>query len=520
MKLMRVQEENGISTIIVREKKTTLDLTPVHIQIETTAFSIPEKVAVIDSVGNIMTYSSLIQKTKQVSACLYDHGVRKGNVVALQVNSNSNIIVGILGILGVGGVLLPISLDQPKELISFMLKDSGAQFTLSESKDEFLENGNCKNISFDTIFNKTYLTFKLISDISAYIIYTSGSTGRPKGVKITHAGVANLNNWYRCFCKILSSSRTFIMIPFTSDAVYKNVFGTLCSGGTLVMNSESKYHPLGVLQQIEHQNITHVNCVPRAFYQILYIASRNKYKGLTSLQALILGGESMNPANLKDWFCRQKHNCKLFNVYGPTECTDIAVATEINCDNLLSNELIPMGKSIKGMNTYVVNSKGLMQPENVQGELWISGIGVTDSYVNNPTLSVKHFIPNPFSTGVIYKTGDLCSQSDGKLVFHERIDRQVKIKGFRVELEEIELQLKKFNKVLQAVVIAVDTTSELVDLKGFVVIGKGELLDLSACQNYLTAHLPKYMIPKTIKQIETIPIHPNGKTDYLKLKSL
>lgn len=522
MKQMSSQVENGTSTIIASREVQLSDI-PVHLQIEAVSFSSPEKTAVIDHLGNPISYELLMQKAKQVSNYLYQLGIREEHVVALQTSiSNFNTIAGILGIFGAGATLLPLSADQPEEMISFMLKDSGAHCILCEDPVFFQQEKGYLSVPFHAIYQEASGSFDLKSNTSAYIIYTSGSTGKPKGVKVTHSGVANLCSWYRTFCSISSSGRTLLMVPFTSDAAYKNVFATLTAGGTLIMSTRTNYHPLAILHQIEQQSITHINCVPRAIYQVLALARRNAYKSLQSLQALILGGEAMDPAIIKSWFCRPDNRCRLFNVYGPTECTDIAIATEVTCSQLVSDTPVPIGIPIRGIHAYVVNTQGDLQEENTTGELWLSGIGVANGYINNPVLTSANFIPSPFSEGgMIYRTGDICSRDcQGILTYHGRADRQIKIKGLRVEPAEIEHCLKAFPGIVEAVVIPGQITNESFNLKAFVVIETGKQFDRAACQGHLRTQLPAHIVPKIIVPIDSIPIQPNGKTDLSSLKFL
>ncbi|MDC8004293.1 amino acid adenylation domain-containing protein [Aureisphaera galaxeae] len=516
---MRFLGENGTFTTIAKKASETTDFLPVHLQFEKVTFSHPDKVALIDGAGKAMSYAQLLEQVYHLSALLLDKGVKKGDVVAFRSSHNSNLIVGILGILGAGGVMLPISLEMPNEMVSAQLEDCKVRFILTENGAVSPETKGFVQIQMNVPFTPVNGSFKLLSGKHAYIIYTSGSSGKPKGVRVSHMGIANLCHWYREFCHIGPSSRTLIMIPFTSDAMYKNIFGTLCSGGTLVMSDKAGYHPLRILKRIQDEQITHINCVPRAIYQVLYLASRNEYKGLNSLKALILGGETINPAHLADWFQKKESSCSLYNMYGPTECTDISIATQLKHSQLTAGTSIPIGKPIQGMKAYIVNDDGVLHPNGRKGELWISGVGVTHGYINNHILTAHNFIPDPFSEKeTVYKTGDLCSRDEnGNIYFHGRIDRQIKIKGFRVELEEIEFRLKEVQGVLQAVVLPTKANGEIDKLKAFVVMEDELKMDVVRLQIHLMKYLPKYMIPNIIVQIDSIPIASNGKTDFKQL---
>lgn len=516
---MRPQVESGIS--ITTARPSGFNLTPVHLQIDNYALSHPDRAAIVDGNGAILTYKNLSQKARILSAHLSRNGIRKGSVVALRVAPGPNMIIGMLGIFGTGATMLPLTLDQPTELVSFMLNDSGADLILGDTADSIVQSEKYLHLFFDNLYSTSIDGVRPISDKFAYIIYTSGSTGKPKGVKVRHTALANLCSWYQNFCFLSEASKTLVMIPITSDAVYKNIFATLSSGGTLVLPALSYYHPLSLLRRIASEQVTHINCVPGAIYQILFLAKRNNYVGLRTLQALILGGEAMNKSNLQDWFFHDNNHSKLFNVYGPTECTDIAIATVVTKDDFQSTESIPLGHPITNVQIYIIGADGNQVAENDSGELWISGMGVTGAYLNNPELNTDRFMKDPFSENeLVYKTGDLAmKRKDGKYRFLGRIDQQVKIKGFRVEPAEISARINELPDVLESVIIPIKNNQEVIELRGYVVMQEGKSFDMTICQNHLRKYLRAFMIPKSIQQIPEIPRSANGKIDYKFLKA-
>ncbi|MFK7784272.1 MAG: AMP-binding protein, partial [Crocinitomicaceae bacterium] len=340
----------------------------------------------------------------------------------------------------------------------------------------------------------------------AYIIYTSGSTGDPKGVIVEH------NNLYHATCtrmEVYPESQRFLLLSSVAfDSSVAGIFGTLCSGGQLVITPTINAQNVDqLLEIIIQKEITQFLTVP-SLYQLLISKLSGKQN---SLKIVIVAGEKC-PENLV-----KLHNetpvlngCELYNEYGPTECA-VWTSYKKYDRNAAFNPTI--GKPINNSEVFIFNEKGKLQPLGVTGEIFIGGAGVARGYLNDPELTKEKFTKSnyePFNR--IYKTGDRGRWTkDGELVFLGRVDDQVKIRGYRIQLGEIEQALSKLSEIEHAAVVAEETESGELQLCAYLVgeseINSGEL------NERLKVSLPQYMIPSSFVRIEEMPLTSNGKTD-------
>ncbi|NCR69790.1 MAG: amino acid adenylation domain-containing protein [Microcystis aeruginosa LG13-12] len=442
----------------------------IHQLIEEQAARTPDAVAVVFE-SQQLTYAELNSRANQLAHYLRSLGVETEVIVGLCVERSLDMIVALFGILKAGAAYLPLDPEYPQERLQFMLEDSQVPLLLTQSSlIDKLPNHQAKTVflaeTWEEIkpMNRDNLTGKVTASNLANVIYTSGSTGKPKGVMVEHQGLCNLALAQIDTFAVSSQSRVLQFASFSFDACISEVLMALGAGATLYLASKENLMPgLPLIKQLRENKITHITLPPSALAVL-------SWENLSSLQTIIVAGEACSPELVKKW--SQGRN--FFNGYGPTEgsvCATIAKCTPVD-------EKITIGRPIPYVQVYILDSHLQPVPIGVPGELHIGGAGVARGYLNRPELTQEKFIPSPFEEqGLIpppplnkggnqwsklYKTGDLARYlPDGRIEYLGRIDNQVKVRGFRLELGEIEAVLSQHPLVQEAVVIArADQTSD------------------------------------------------------------
>jgi len=330
---------------------------------------------------------------------------------------------------------------------------------------------------------------------TAYVIYTSGTTGKPKGVIIEHRGLVNMCYWHNRFYEVTEKDHATRYAAVGFDASVAELFPYLVKGAALYMVPEEIRLSIAALNRYYEANNITIGFLPTQMYE-LFMELENR-----SLRTLLTAGDKLRQY--------KKRGYRLVNNYGPTENTVVAAsfAVEAQYNN------IPIGKPIANCRIYILDKYNRLQPVGIPGELCIAGEGLARGYYNRPELTAEKFIENPFQNGErLYKTGDLARWlPDGNIEFLGRIDYQVKIRGNRVELEEIENQLVKCEGVSKAAVIDREDSGHDKYLCAYIV-GEKEL-NIAELQDQLRKVLPEYMIPAFFMQLEKMPVNQNGKLD-------
>jgi amino acid adenylation domain-containing protein len=367
--------------------------------------------------------------------------------------------------------------------------------------------------------NHAGLQFPLERENPAYIIYTSGSTGIPKGVVVTHAGLLNHMAWMQHQFPFDQADRVLQKTAFSFDASVWEFWAPLMAGAVLVMaRPQSQQDPEYLIQYVQDQEITVLQLTPTHLRLLL---AQPAIANCGSLKRVYCGGESL-VEDLVEKFYRQLSWAKLYNLYGPTEATIDATFNE--CIPGRASTGASLGRPIANTQAYVLDQRGELAPVGSPGELYIGGNGVARGYLEQPGLTAQHFLPDPFS-GIpgarLYRTGDLVRQrNSGELEFLGRLDHQVKLRGYRIELEEIETALRQHPEVVQAVVVLREDETRDRRLVGYVAASNGaDGLSAHDVRDYVKAKLPEYMVPMIVV-VDEIPITANGKIDYNALPPL
>ncbi len=438
-----------------------------------------------------LSYRELNAKANQVAHYLRELGVGPEVLVGVCVERSVEMIVALLGVLKAGGAFVPIDPSYPQERIEFMIVDAGLMIVLTEGAalwtqiEKFSEQNPETHVELDNL---------------AYAIYTSGSTGRPKGVLLHHRGLTNLALAQAEAFAVSQDSRVLQFASFSFDATVSEIFKTFLSGATLVISTAESLMPVTpLLNVLREQRITTVTLPPT----VLAILPNND---LPDLRTVISAGEACSAELAASWSANGR---RFLNAYGPTEVTVCATRSE----PLDGSSKPPIGKPIANTECYVLDASLQPAPTGVVGELYVSGVGLARGYLGRPELTAERFIPHPFSREQgrrLYRTGDLaCFREDGQLDYRGRIDQQVKVRGFRIELEEIESVLAQHADVRDAVVLAREDVPGDKRLVAYVVSaqGAGEL------RAWLGGKLPDYMIPSVFIPMEAFPLTSSGKID-------
>jgi amino acid adenylation domain-containing protein len=480
-----------------------------------------------------LTYRYLDKYSNQLANDLKESGLRLDAPAALLVRPAVEMVMAILAILKAGGAYLPIDPDYPGDRIQFMLADSRAQVLVKS-----------RTFSKDIVFEKKILyiedSFRHTSTISnpfvgpgiplsppppgpsnlAYIIYTSGTTGKPKGAMIEHKNVVRLLFNDRYLFDFNSSDVWTMFHSCCFDFSVWEMYGALLYGGKLIVIPKMVARDPGrYLRILKEEKVTVLNQTPSAFYNLIVEELKCRGKEL-AFRYIIFGGEALKPYKLEKW--KEKYpGIKFINMFGITETTVHVTYKEITNREIDLN-ISNIGKPIPTLCTYVVGCDLELLPTGIAGELCVGGEGVGRGYLNQPELTAVKFIPNPFkpdSTSTnhgerLYRSGDLVRLSDqGEMEYLGRIDQQVQLRGFRVELEEIESQLLKHEKIRETVVLAKEDENGDSYLCAYIVSQGSLTLSVPNLREFLLKNLPDYMVPSFFVFLDHIPLTPNGKID-------
>ena len=475
-----------------------------HCLFEKQVIENPEKIALIFE-DKPMTYRKVNEKALSIAWMLRNKGVKPGAIVGLAVERSFEIFTGILGILKAGGAYLPIDPTDPRERIKYIIKDCNCRILLTNISICHPEEWDGEVIDLRQIpdqVNCRDLDNNNHPDDLAYIIYTSGSTGKPKGVMIEHRSIVNTVTW-RCRYYDFSARDVLLQIPpYNFDSSVEDIFSFLSVGATIIIVAQSQRMDLIHLKKliIEYQ-VTHFLVTP-LFYKIILDEIAADLKNLSSVT---VAGESFQISLVKKHFA-ELPMVKLYNEYGPTENSVCSTVYQFSSND----KAVLIGKPINNCRCYVLSSDFNIQPVGTAGELYLGGSGLARGYLNKAELTHERFLFVPGINERLYQTGDLvCWTPAGNLKFIERMDNQIKIRGFRVELDEIKNIILSFTPVRDTVVISQKSKNFNILICAYIVAEYR--FDLAELREFLGRRLPKHMIPSYFIFIDDIPLTHNGK---------
>ena len=477
-----------------------------HRLVEAQAARTPNAIAVVHGEERV-DYAALNGRANRLARRLQEVGVAPGSLVGVSLERSPDLVVGLLAILKAGGAYVPLDPDLPRDRSAFMLDDSGAAVVVTtEGLASHLPPFAGTVMCLDTVDAEevaTDLDVPVAPDDVAYVIYTSGSTGRPKGVLCTHRGIVNRLLAMQETYRLDESDRLLQKTQSSFDVSVREVFWPLIFGACIVVTKAGEHgNPIHLAELVEREKITTLHFVPSMLQVFLEQADPAKCR---SIRSVLCGGEAL-PADLARRF-RERFGCELHNLYGPTEASVSVTAWRF--DGREQTAIVPIGRPVPNTQVYVLDERLEPVPTGVWGELFIGGAQVARGYHDRPDLTAERFVANPFGEGRLYRTGDLGRWNGaGAIEFGGRIDDQVKVRGFRVELGEIEAVLREHDSVAESAVAVMDD-----ELAAYVVLHPDAGASSSDLFAFLRGKLPEYMVPGSVTPLEKLPLLPSGKLD-------
>lgn len=477
----------------------------------------PDAVSVVFK-GERLTYHELNKRTNQLAHWLRKLGVGPETLVGVYMERSLEMVIGLYGILKAGGAYVPLDPEYPAERISFMLEESQVPVLLTQKHLESNIPGHsakviCVDSEWEMIAAESggNLPTETKPDNLAYVIYTSGSTGRPKGVMNIHRGICNRLLWMQDAYKLTPVDRVLQKTTFSFDVSVWEFFWPLMFGAALVVAEPGGHRDTGYLvKTIVDEKITTMHFVPSMLQVFL---EDKEVRVCKSLKRVICSGEAL-PYDLQERFF-ELLNAELHNLYGPTEAA--VDVTYWACQRGSNLKTVPIGRPLANTQTYILDRYMQPVPIGVSGELHLGGVQIARGYLNRPDLTVEKFLPDPFSReqgARLYKTGDLCRYfPDGNIEYLGRNDFQVKIRGQRIEIGEIEAVLSQYPAVREVTVLAREDVPGDKRLVAYVVPKHQTKLDVEQLRDFAREKLPNYMVPSTIVPMEAFPLSSSGKVD-------
>ncbi len=465
-----------------------------------------------------LTYKELNEKANSLAWKLRDAGVGADDFVAVILERSLEMIQGIYGVLKAGGAYVPIDPAYPSDRIAYILEDCKPKVILTD--DEKLINSRFSdsviiNLKDQSIWDadKTNPDNQVTLENVIYCIYTSGTTGNPKGVVIKHGGLANVVQWMQHQYRLSKDEAILFKTPYVFDVSASEIFWWSVAGAKLVIMKpgEEKEIP-EIINTIHEKKVTVIDFVPSMLSVFVSELEANQLniKRISSLKYIISAGEELNVELVNRFYeiCSLNNiNISLENLYGPTEAS--IYATYYSCIPDCSR--VPIGRAIGNTQVYILDGTkqcGL----GIPGELCIAGSGLAKGYLNLTEMTGEKFVQNPHNEGILYRTGDLARWlHDGNICYMGRIDDQVKIRGLRVELGEIETEIRKISYIQEAAVVA--RTDNTGNKAVFAYLVSNQSININNLKEAVSKRLPDYMIPTYMLQIESIPVTGNGKLD-------
>ncbi|WP_051250928.1 non-ribosomal peptide synthetase [Paenibacillus harenae] len=482
-----------------------------HGLFEEQASRLPAQPAIVQGESSL-TYSKLNARANQLARTIRSYGVQSGDIVAISADRSLDMAVGMLAVMKAGAAYLPVDPDYPADRIRYLLKDSRTPLLLARASAiqaaDYEFSGSILNLESEDSYDAddSNPEWTVLPQDLAYVIYTSGTTGEPKGVMIEHQSIANSVKWRRAEFGFGPEDKALQIMSFAFDASVSSLFTPLASGAVsyLVPKEEAK-DPAALKKYVSDLKITHLNCVSSLFGTIIHLLEPDE---AVSLRQITLGGEPVS-GGLVEQTKRKNAKVELINEYGPTESSVMSTYMR----GLDPDRSITIGKPIANTKIYIVNDRMQQQPVGVRGELCIAGIGLSRGYWNQQELTEEKFVPCPFVPGErMYRTGDAARWlPDGMIEFAGRIDRQVKVRGYRIELAEIDAVLLKLPAVREASVQALNDAGGENYLCAYLVVDDEETVH--AAKAAAIKELPAYMVPAYFIRLKKLPLTPNGKID-------
>jgi amino acid adenylation domain-containing protein len=466
--------------------------------------------------GEQVSYAELNRRANQLAHYLQGLGVGPEVTVGLCLQRSVEMVVGLLGILKAGGGCVPLDPQYPAGRLKFVIEDAGIKALVTQQCFvEILPAKQAKVVCLDTDheriaqMNAENPASRAQPENLAYVIYTSGSTGRPKGVLVEHCQLVNTLRAGQQAFNFTPSEVMLCMAPYSFDIFLFELLNPLLTGGCSVMLTQPEVLDAAVLLKLL-EDATSFHAVPGLMRLLLNsLKERDKLRQYQHIRQVFIGGDAV-PNELVKEILDAFPAAKVFILYGPTEGTIICASHAVERGQETTYKMI--GRPLSNMALRLYDRNGNLVPGGVTGEIYIGGASISRGYLKREELTLEKFVT--IDGERFYRSGDLGRQlPDGNFVFVGRDDEQVKVRGFRVEVGEVEVVLEVHPAVRECVVVARDDAGEGKRLVAYVVADDGQMPTTSDLRGYLQQHLPEHMIPSAFVLLESLPLTTNGKVD-------
>ncbi|MFG2027201.1 amino acid adenylation domain-containing protein [Streptomyces sp. NPDC048825] len=490
----------------------------------------PGAVAVTGPDG-ALTYRRLTERAAAAANGLAAVGVRRGDLVAVVARRGTDLVTGLLAAMRAGAAYVPVDPELPLERIAHVIRDSGCRTALTAHLTDddapvlalLAEEG----VTVRTVAGAAADTTGAVPEQAdandlAYLIYTSGSTGVPKGVGVSHRNVLAYLQASATVIEPTAQDVVAVRSTFTFDLSVWELFAGLAAGARIhLVPGEVAADAQQLHIHLRAEGVSMLATTPTIAQELAAVdGSADTGGDPLGLRALLLAGEEVVPARFADWFeGPSAHGCRVFNWYGPTEATVLMTVAELTAE-VTRRQRAPIGGPVPGSTIWVLDERMHPVPPGATGELYIGGDQVAQGYWRRPGLTAERFVPDPFS-GVpgarLYRTGDRARhRADGQLEFLGRFDNQIKLRGHRIELGEVESVLLDHPSVADCTVVVHGTAGATPRLVAYVVL-EGPGLDRRELRTWAAGRLPRYALPAAIRPVEQIPHTASGKLDKRRL---
>ena len=508
--------------------------------INDTIASNPDKIA-LNSATEQVTYRELDRKTNHIAGILQSKGIKSGDIIAICLPRSADFIICLLGVLRLGAAYLPIDQSYPKLRIQDIINDAQPALFITDMPDNKHYVAECNQASMTELLAYPSIPFRLpldkrpSSDCLAYVIYTSGSTGKPKGVAVEHQQLLNYILWAKSSYTDQQAKNTALFTSIAFDLTVTSIFLPLICGGTMNIYPNTN-NPQTIRHIVEDPENHIIKLTPSHLKLLLEQLPESLIKTVTqryNAKTFIVGGENFPTSVAKRISELNLGKIRIFNEYGPTECTVGCMIHEYHSDKDKHASVL-IGKPAENTNIYLLDEQCNPVIQGEKGEIYIAGQGVARGYLGNQLLTNKKFHQDLFNPNLrMYRSGDMARLlEDGNIAYLGRVDDQVKINGYRIELGDVETALMRHKAIKNCAVLPVEQSiSGNLTRQILICFYKTETLSncrtdvetqehsKEALQLYLKQQLPEYMLPTKLVKIENIPLTANGKVDKEKLIS-
>lgn len=465
-----------------------------------------------------LSYGDLDASAALVAGALAAAGVRRGDVVGVYLERGTGIAVAVAGILRAGAAWLPLDPAYPRGRMIDVLRDAGATVLLTQRAHagELAEVGVRELLLEECASAAPGDVVVVEPEAAAYLIYTSGSTGRPKGVTITHGNLVHYADAIARAVGLEGSDRVLHTASMAFSSSVRQLIVPLVHGATVIMARRAEVaDPRELLRLAQAQRATVMDLVPSYWLRVVEVLEAEPTLLPRTLRRTLAASEPLPAATATRWMRLMPADCRMINMYGQTETTGIVATLALGEAGVDRDAVVPIGRPIARTRLHVLDHAGQPLPAGVAGEIWVGGAGVGAGYRGLPELTAERFVADRFAggSGRLYATGDLgVRAADGVLRFLGRRDTQVKVRGHRVEVEEIEAVLLRHPAVAAAAVQAREDGAGEARLVAFVVAA-GAPVPPRALRDHLALSVPEYMLPAAFQMLDALPRTPNGKLD-------